>query len=283
MWGTPVDGVLALDPIAVQAIIEATGPVEVGGRRLEADAVDDFLLYEQYVGITSINPSAQAGRRELLGLLAKAALDNVDRGGWDMARLASTLARAARGRHVMAWAARPEEQRVWESAGIDGRLDDDSLMVSLLNRSANKLDRFVTLDANLSLRPDGGATAAELRVTVTNDTPPDAPVYVAGPFPGSPVGGGDYFGILSVNLPGFAGDIDSDGGDPVAAGADGPTRVHAVPVTVARGQSKVVTFRFRMAAPSGSLRVEPSARVPAVSWTAPGGSWQSGEARRVSW
>jgi hypothetical protein len=282
MWGTPVDGVLALDPIAVQAIIEATGPVEVGGRRLEADAVDDFLLYEQYVGITSINPSAQAGRRELLGLLAKAALDNVDRGGWDMARLASTLARAARGRHVMAWAARPEEQRVWESAGIDGRLDDDSLMVSLLNRSANKLDRFVTLDADLSLRPDGGATAAELRVTVTNDTPPDAPVYVAGPFPGSPVGGGDYFGILSVNLPGFAGDIDSDGGDPVAAGTDGPTRVHAVPVTVARGQSKAVIFRFRMAA-SGSLRVEPSARVPAVSWTAPGGSWQSGEARRVSW
>lgn len=283
MWGRPVDGVLALDPITVQAIVEATGPVEVGGRRLEADAVDDFLLYEQYVGITSIDANAQAGRRELLGLLAKAALGNVDRGGWDMARLASTLARAARGRHVMAWAARPEEQRVWESAGIDGRLERDSMMVSLLNRSANKLDRFVELDANLSLRPDAGATAAELRVTVTNTTPADAPVYVAGPYPGSPVGAGDYFGILSVNLPAFAGDIDSDGGDPAAAGPDGPTRVHAVPVTVARGQSKTVTFRFRIAAVSGSLVVEPSARVPAVSWTAPGGSWQSGESRRVTW
>ena len=287
MWvakgGRPVDGVLALDPIAVEAIVEATGPVEVAGRRFEAGSVDDFLLYEQYAGITAVGGPAQAARREVLGLFAKAAFDNVQRGGWDLPKLASTLARAARGRHVMGWATRPDEQRVWEGAHVDGRLDESSLMVSLLNRSANKLDRFVDVDADLSLRPDGGGTAAELRVTVRNTAPEGLPLYVGGPHPGSPVGGGDYFGILSVNLPGYAGDIDSDGGEPAAAGNDGPTRVHAVPVTVLRGESKTVTFRFRLAAPSGQLLVEPSARVPAVSWTAPGGSWKSGESRRVSW
>ena len=39
MWtslgGAPVDGVLALDPIALQAIMKATGPVDVAGRGAE--------------------------------------------------------------------------------------------------------------------------------------------------------------------------------------------------------------------------------------------------------
>lgn len=289
MWtargGGPVDGVLALDPLAVQALVEATGPVEAEGRRFEADTVDDFLLHDQYLAVRSLDPAAQAGRRELLGLLAKAALDNVQRGGWEMPELAAALGRAARGRHVLAWANQPGEQRVWEAAGVDGRLAEDSLLLALLNRSGNKLDRFVTLDAALSVRPEGGETAVELRVAVTNATPPGLPVYVAGPFPGSPVGADDYFGIVSLNVPGFAGDVDSDGdgGPPAAVGPDGPTRVHAVPLTVRRGETKVVTFRFRIDGPSGSLVVEPSARVPAVRWTAPGGSWQSGEARRISW
>ena len=279
MWGRPVDGVLSVDPIAVQALVEATGPVDVAGRRLEADAVDDFLLYEQYVGIKSFDTAAQAGRREVLGLLAKAAFDNVDRGGWEVGRLASSLARAARGRHIMAWSARPEEQRVWEGMGIDGRLHEDSLAVSVLNRGGNKLDRFLDVKSELSV----DTTRAQLRVTLVNTAPADTPVYVAGPYPGSPVGAGDYFGILSVNFPGWTGNITSDAGDPAAAGADGPTRVHAVPVTVRRGETKTVTFSFDLGRAPGSLVVEPSARVPAVTWTAPGSAWKTNERRRLTW
>jgi hypothetical protein len=44
-----------------------------------------------------------------------------------------------------------------------------------------------------------------------------------------------------------------------------------------------VTFRFRFADRTGSMVVEPSARVPAVSWTAPGGAWSSNERRTLTW
>lgn len=280
----PVDGVLALDPLVVQALMEATGPVTVAGREVTADNVDDLLLHDQYIGVTSLAGDAQAARRELLGLIAKAAIGNVERGGWDMAKMASGLARVARGRHLLGWAARPEEQRMWTQAGIDGRLQESSLMLSMLNRGANKLDRFLKMDAALSLRPEGDETAGELRVTMANTTPAGEPPYVVGPYPGSPVGAGDYFGILTLNVPGYAGDLASDAeSPPAAAGADGPTRVLGVPVRIDRGQTKTVTFRFRFADPRGSLVVEPSARVPAVSWTAPGGSWMSSERRTIAW
>jgi hypothetical protein len=280
----PVDGVLALDPLVVQALLEAAGPVTVAGREVTADNVDDLLLHDQYIGLTSLAGDANAARRELLGLIAKAALGNVEQGGWDMAKMAAGLARVARGRHLLGWASRPEEQRLWTQAGIDGRLQESSLMLSLLNRGANKLDRFLKVDADLSLRPEGEETAAELRVTMTNTTPDGEPPYVTGPYPGSPVGAGDYFGILALNVPGFAGDLASDAeSPPAAAGPDGPTRVLGVPVRVDRGQAKTVTFRFRFADPRGALVVEPSARVPAIAWTAPGQIWSGNERRTVLW
>lgn len=288
MWAAlgkpPVDGVLALDPIAVQALLQATGPVTVAGREVTAEGVDDLLLHDQYVGITSLAGDAQAARRELLGLIAKAALGNVERGRWDMAEMASGMARAAAGRHLLGWSSRPEEQRLWEQAAVDGRLTERSLMLSLLNRGANKLDRFLRMESTLSLRPEGEETAAELRVTMTNTTPEGEPPYVVGPYPGSPVGAGDYFGILALNVPMFAGDLASDAeSPPAAAGTDGPTRVLGVPVRIDRGQAKTVTFRFRFADPRGSLVVEPAGRVPAFVWTAPGGSWSSNERRTVTW
>lgn len=288
MWAArgnaPVDGVLALDPIALQALVEATGPVVVGDRTVAPDAVDDLLLHDQYVGITRVGGEAQAARRELLGALAQAAMRNVEGGSWDMAKMASGLAAAARGRHVLAWSGRPEEQRLWTEAGIDGRLTESSLLLSVLNRGANKLDRFLLVDADLRLRPSTGETAVELRVTLRNTTPVGESPYIQGPYPGSPVGAGDYFGLLSVNLPGYAGNITSDSETPpAAAGDDGPTRVLAVPVRVDRNQTRTVTFRFTVAAENAFLLVEPSARVPAVSWTGPNGSWKSGESRTVSW
>src|SRR5688500_14883672 len=70
MWaatgGPPVDGVLALDPVAVRAVLRATGPVRVADREITADNVLDLLLHDQYAAINSQAEQAQAGRRELL-------------------------------------------------------------------------------------------------------------------------------------------------------------------------------------------------------------------------
>lgn len=291
MWaagGRPApEGVLALDPVALRAVLAATGPVTVGGRSVGAADVVELLTHDQYAGITSLDDAAQAARREQLGVIAASALGALQQGDWNVPRLASGLAEAARGRHLLAWSSLPGEQRAWETAGVAGRLGAGSLALAVLNRGGNKLDHFLEVDARLDLRPAADATDATdatLEVTLANRTPEGEGPYVAGPFPGSGAGPGDYVGLLSVNLPGAATGAAVEGRqDLAAAGSDGPTTVVAVPVRVDRGAETTSVVRFRLPGRRGALRVEASARVPAVRWRAAGRSWESGEAHRVAW
>ncbi len=284
MWtargGQPVDGVLALDPITLQGLLRATGPVKVGDRTVTAEDVDDLLLHDQYAGVAASD--SQTARREQLGLIAKRSLEALQQRDWNVGGLASGLAEAARGRHLLAWSARPPEQRAWSAAKVDGTLGPRSLAVSVLNRGANKLDRFLDVESKLRFERSGRSLSAVLDVLLQNTTPDGEAPYVAGPYPGLGVEYGDYTGIVSVNLPAKADAVTVEGRETfVAAGPDGPTKVVAVPVTVKKGSAQALTFRFRLPADHPALRVEPSARVPAIRWTAPGASFESGPAREI--
>jgi hypothetical protein len=282
MWestgGGPVDGVLAVDPAALRAVLQAVGPVEVDGTRVEAKTVEDFVLHGQYVEhAAEDDPTA---RREALGNIARAVVGALQDRGWDGSVLGRGLGEAARGRHILAWSARPAEQAGWVAAGIDGSLTADSLLVGILNRGANKLDRF--LDVNARLEVHGGTGV--LRQRLRNTVPPGEPAYVAGPGPSTGVGEGVYAGMVAVSLPGDARNGRFDGvGALAVAGADGPTRAVAMAVTVARGEQRSLTLRFDLPPSRRQLRVEPSARLPAIDWSGGGRRWRDTSARTVRW
>jgi Protein of unknown function (DUF4012) len=282
MWPNPIDGVLVLDPVGLSALLKVTGPVGP----VTADNVVDILTHDQYVGLPP--PSArfdavQAARREQLGLIAKQIVDKLSNSSFDVTTLGDSLAEAVRGRHLLAWSARAGDADIWSRADTDGALEASSLMVSVLNRAGNKLDRFLDIDAELLLQPGVDDQRAKLTITLDNRTPDGENVYVAGPYPGSGVGAGDYSGILAVTLPGFAGAVAVEGFSTfTAAGPDGPTQVVAVPAAVPKGQQQTFTVTFSLPA-RGSLRVEPSARIPAISWTLPGQQGNDTKARTVTW
>ncbi|HEV2070900.1 MAG TPA: DUF4012 domain-containing protein, partial [Acidimicrobiales bacterium] len=108
MWeaagNRPVDGVLLLDPLALQAILEATGPVQVDGRTMASDNVVDELLVQQYLRVPDERPEQH---QDELGVVAPAAIAALDRGEWSTAQLADGLNGAVRGRHLMVWSATP--------------------------------------------------------------------------------------------------------------------------------------------------------------------------------
>jgi len=285
MWSAagraPVDGVVVLDPVALRAILQATGPVTANGRSVDADNVIPELLHDQYVRFNDPDPRQ---RHEELSVIATEAVDALQSGAWSPSRLASGLADAGRGRHVLAWSTRPEEEAAWTAAGIGGSLRPDSLAVSVLNRGANKLDQYLHVKTNLRFERSGGHTTGVLRVTVSNTSPSGDPQYIAGPNPG--VGGlkeGEYLGIVAVNLPGPASNGRIDGVNQlVVAGADGPTRVVGTFVQLARGEQKTVVVRFELPVAHGALHVEPAARVPAMEWSAEDQHWTDSGARMVS-
>jgi hypothetical protein len=122
----------------------------------------------------------------------------------------------------------------------------------------------------------------ELRVW--NTVPTGEPLSVSGDLENTGAGEGGYLAILSVTVPGASSDIRIDGVDQLAvAGADGPTQVIGVPFRIGRDEGRTFVVRFRLPGGQGVLRVEPSARVPGVEWTAGGRTWTDSALEVLRW
>jgi hypothetical protein len=119
---------------------------------------------------------------------------------------------------------------------------------------------------------------------MVNVTPPGQSQFIAGPFPGVPVSYGGYKGLVAANLPAGATDITMTGAGPAAVnGAEGPTWVIAVPVTIAQGAPATVVTHFRMPGRHGSMTLVPSARIPAEQWTVGGRTFDDSAPTTISW
>ena len=297
MWhattGQTVDGVLALDVVALKDLLEATGPVHLGdGTTMTADQVLADVMLRQYLGI--VGYPSQTSRRDRLSEIARGALDQLDHGGWHAADLVDDLRGAAQGRHLLAWSPQSAEQRGWTAAGIDGVVPTDAVLVGLHNRGGNKLDQFMNINGQVGVakapKPTAGAGwDVTLTLQLQNVTPATGiPQYVEGPYPGA-VGAaaGLYQGYAVFELPRFAGSIHlSVDGTParfVTAGPDGTSQVVAAYVQVPRGISRRVVATFTVPTVRRSLLFAPSARVPAIAWKAPSLDWSDDVGRRVAW
>jgi hypothetical protein len=267
-----VDGVLALDPVALEHLVDATGPVQVGRKPLSGDALLRYILVGQYQG-ADVFDTRQNARRDALGTLAHDAIAQIDKGKWDTHNFIAGLRAAARGRHVLAWSKHPSEMKAWKIAEIDGSVGRDSLVVGLHNRGGNKLDTFMLVHNKLHTTRVADGWDVAVDVTLGNTTPTGLPRYVAGPYPKA-VGGGRnvYQGMVVLYAPGRTDGIQVTRtygtGSPlvVAAGRDGPSRVIAVQVKLRRNELDRLHFTFHLPKSAKQLVVEPSARYPSETW-----------------
>jgi hypothetical protein len=174
---------------------------------------------------------------------------------------------------------------MWEAAGVDGSLGEDSVLVAVLNRGGNKLDQFLDVTSRLVVEPgDGGTQRARLRVRVANETPDGEPGYIAGPHPLVEAGAGEYVGILAVTLPGSARNAGIEGvRELTPGGRDGPTTVVGTRIRLAQGASRTWEVVFQLPGSQRDLVIEPSARLPATAWRFGDDSFRDTERRRVVW
>ena len=283
MWdalGRPeVDGVLTVDIAALRSLLEALGPVQVGDRTISSDNVVRLLQHDQYVGIES---DEQAARRDELGDVARAVVDRLDKSSPDLAALVAGLRQAASGRHLLLWSDDRGLQRAWEEIGVGGVLDADDLLVGVLNEGNNKLDQFLRVEAELDPGPD---REAQLILEVTNEVGPGEPAYIAGAAPEQVGGYGIYPGYLAAALPAGTEVTVAEGPEITLGGPDGDSEFVAANVRIAPGET--VRWVLDLTVPDGldSVRIAPSARLPAVRWTVDGQQWRDDRvpSRRVEW
>ncbi len=271
MWaartGQQVDGVLAVDVVALRRILAATGPVTAGGVTVDSGNVEQYLLHDQYVGLSD-NSTGDAARTDALGAIADATLRQLQGQSTNLRSLASSVAGAVAGRHLMVWSSNPTAQAAWLASGVSGSMTASSLGVAVVNQGGNKLDQYLPVSVDLVTRPTGSSTEVTLTTALTNRTPGGQSQFIAGPFPGLPLAYGDYSGVVADNLPAGASDITMTGaGALTALGGEGPTWLVAAPVLVHPGATVTVVTRFRLPGTHGSMTLVPSARVPAEQWT----------------
>ncbi|MDP9441789.1 MAG: DUF4012 domain-containing protein, partial [Actinomycetota bacterium] len=288
MWeartGQPVDGVVALDVIALRAVLVATGPVEVGDLQVGPDNVERHLFHDQYEGLAYDRTfeAVQSARRDELGVIARAAVAVLQGGGLDLKRLGTEFAGAAAGRHALLWSKHPPEQHAWEAAGVSGQLASSSVLPAVLNRAGNKLDQYLEMEADLqATRGRDGSHDVTVTLRLTNKAPDRLPPYVGGPHPDTDVAPGTYLGLVALSVPGEARDLTFGPGVATnVIGPDGPTRVVATEVQLARGEQRSLVAGFHLPATETELLIEPSARVPPVRWRTGAKTWID-ERRRI--
>jgi hypothetical protein len=260
--GDEVDGVFAMDPSVLEALLRLTGPISVDGTDVpvSAENVAQFLLVDQY----EIDDSPT--RVDLLDEVARATIDQVLGGALPnptvVARELGPL--AAQGR-LAGWARDPVEQRLFEQVTLSAALPDpaggDGYAVVLNNAGANKLDvyleREITYEAIVD--PATGAVESTATVTLTNTVEPDGlPGGVTGNYTGEPIGTNRTLLSLysqlevvdaTVSRPGDgaggSADADTDGGPfTLERGAEAGWTVASGFVAVPPGESVTLTIRL---------------------------------------
>lgn len=184
--GQQVDGIVSVDPVTLQHILGAIGPVTVAsGQELNGENAARVLLNEIYVEVadTEIQDAFFAEA-------ATAAFDALIAGGHDVSATIDALAVSAREGRLLVWSSDPREQSLITGTVIGGDLRGDVdgapiVGVYLNDASATKmsyyLDYSVTVDRAQCLA--GAERMLTVRVDIASTAPADVvnyPPYISG-------------------------------------------------------------------------------------------------------
>src|SRR5664279_4329784 len=127
---TSVDGVIAIDPVALSYLLEGTGPVDVGdGVVLTPDTVVPVLLSTAYQ--TFDDGLNQAPRDAFLARAAGAAFGAVMSGDGDAGKIMNGLERTAAERRLLVWSTDGTEQADLATTELAGEMSNGAAAPSI--------------------------------------------------------------------------------------------------------------------------------------------------------
>lgn len=145
----PVDGVLAIDPVALSYVMQASGPVSVDGIELSSENVVDELLHNVYLRLPT--PEEQDA---FFGAATAAIFDSLTDGGVDPQALLESLGRAVDERRLYVKSFVPEDDEIIGDEAIGGPWDREqpgspSVGVYVNDVTGAKMSYFLRYDAQV--------------------------------------------------------------------------------------------------------------------------------------
>nr|WP_232786714.1 DUF4012 domain-containing protein [Mycolicibacterium aurum] len=186
MWaeqtGMEVDGVIAIDPVALSYILGAVGPVTMpDGEVVSKSNVVELTESTAYLRF----PTDQVARKQYLQDIASAVVTKMTGQVGSPRQLLDALGKAVGERRIAVWSAVPEDQKLLEETPLAHVLPDDPApfaAVVLNNLGGNKLDYYLKTQIEYAAdKCQGDTRASTVTVQLTNAVPSEPlPDYVAG-------------------------------------------------------------------------------------------------------
>jgi UDP-GlcNAc:undecaprenyl-phosphate GlcNAc-1-phosphate transferase len=256
--GLPVDGVIAVDPLALSDILQLTGPIQVASWPTPITAANVVQITLQ--GAYDALPDNQ--RVAFLGDVARAAFDAVtsrDLGG--LAHLAHVLGPDISQHHLQLYLTHPAEEAFVTRLGASGAFTPatgDQFLVTTQNASGNKVDYYLqrTVRYQITLDPGRDMTTAGVRGNLTIGLANGAPDHGHSPDALGPYDprfqAGENRTFLSIYTP-LAVSTSSLDGAPVAleSGIELSQHVYSTFVNIPAGSTRTISV-----AVAGSVQIE---------------------------
>jgi hypothetical protein len=158
--GERLDGVIAMDPLVLQEMTRATGPIKAPGfdEPVGPDNAGQILMRDIYLGFERREDEQNRFLKKLVDrLYAKLASGDVD--GQE---LADAIGESIRTRHLKMYSTVAPEQAALRESGVAGDPEIFGPNVQMLfhnNFAANKIDWYLqrTQDVTMAIQPDGSA------------------------------------------------------------------------------------------------------------------------------
>jgi uncharacterized protein DUF4012 len=193
--GDRIDGVMALDPYALAALLKFTGPITVSGlpQQLTNTNAAEILMRQQYIDVPSLDQ--QDARQSILQEALSVGFSRLLSGSLPAPnQLAAALSPEVRQGRLLFWTDETAVQPLLHRLGLEGAFpqpgrSSDVLAVTVANAAHNKIDTYLneSVSDQVTYDPQSGRVSAAVALSLDNQAPKSGlPVYLIG----SP-GGGD--------------------------------------------------------------------------------------------
>lgn len=186
--GVAVDGVMMMDPVTLEYLVNATGTVTIPSLTFEPSTTAETIMIDSYARF-------EVGNDELGGSVRKAAM--VELAAKLLPRIldpryivgiATALGGAASTRHLALWSDDADEQARIAALGLDGSVlggDGAWIGVGFNNGAANKMDAYLQRSMTVSTVADGEGIRVTARAGFSLDVSDlfELPSIVTGPVP----------------------------------------------------------------------------------------------------
>ena len=259
-----LDGVIAVDPVALGYLLNVAGPAQLDGHSIPGKDFADLTMRGAYALFP--DPAQNAERDQYLQALAKAGLDRLLHASASGTALVRALVASADQRRLLVYSARPGEETMLSTTAVGGFVDSRPgpyAGLALDNVSGSKIDYYVTRTMNYtgqacSTIPGFTSTRpSSVTITLHNGAPAHGlPPYAGyrldlGPLNGAGRGGNGSTkerALLYVAEGARLSGATIDGKPlPVTVGKDGAGSkrpVFSFPVILAAGQTRVIVVNL---------------------------------------